>query len=414
MSKKKVLITGIGVITANGHTAQQHYEHAIKGVNGIEKTSCLEDFDYMSSYAGEVKLDQPLRWEAKFKKLSEIACKEMLEDANMTSEDIASLEERGILCAASANVGSLRLEPQLRVKHDIHVDHCDYEHEQLKKHDMSVLDFNSSDGFLYIRDMLGVQGATMAVNAACASGTLAIGHGAAMIQTGRSDVAVVAAVDVFSDLSFAGFHALANLNSEPCKPFDKNRNGINIGEAAVFILLEEKTHALNRNAKIYGEVSGFACLNEGYHVTAPNPTGEGAITCMSAVYAKRNQKSLKSVYVNTHGTGTVPNDQMEIKALEAFAQKNEIEQVYFSSTKSMIGHCLGASGTIEFACSTMGLKYGKMPISIRVDEPIDYDQSRLTLIDASDKSCEYTAFISNSLAFAGNVASVMVEKYECE
>ena len=411
MNRANVVITGIGAVAANGMNVDEFYINSIKGISGIATSSIMKDFDYMTEYVGEIKLEYNARWESKFKMIGTMACNEMLRDSGLTSADIEQLEERAILCMATANVGSLRLEPQLIMKNQYNIEGCNYKLSEFKKNNMDVLDFNSSDCFFYFADLLGVRGAVLSSNVACASSTTAIGEATRMIELGKADVAIVAGIDVLSDLSLAGFNVLNNMSIKPCKPFDKKRSGITIGEGAGFILLESEEYAKKRDAKIYGVILGYATLNEGYHVTAPDPSGDGVKRCLDILYEKGDIGDTNCLYINTHGTGTVVNDAMELKGIEKFLQDKEFDKVYFSSTKSMIGHCLGASGALEFICSVKGLVSGAMPLSISVDEAMNFDADKLVLVDTKEKSKAYDAFISNSFAFAGNMVSILVQRY---
>jgi len=411
MKKTDVVVTGIGAVAANGLNVSEFYSNCIEGITGIAKSRIMDDFNYMTKYVGEVKLDEELRWESKFKKMGTMACDEMLADAKINKDDIAALDDRAILFMATANVGSLRLEPQMRKVHNHSINGCNYELNFFEKNNMAKLDFNSSDCYLYFADRLGINGAVASSNVACASSTSAIVDATRLIELGKIDLAVIAGIDVLSDLSLIGFTVLNNLSAEPCKPFDKNRAGITIGEGAGFILLESEEYARKRNARIYGKIKGYVTLNEGYHVTSPNPSGEGVKKSFDVLNKNKAIENTECLYVNTHGTGTSINDSMELKGIEDFLKDKKMNKVYFSSTKSMIGHCLGASGALEFVCSLKGLECGKMPLSVSVDDPMDFDTDKLELVDTTEKSRSYDAFISNSFAFAGNMASVLVSKY---
>lgn len=411
MKKNGVVVTGMGAVTANGLNVSEFYSSCVEGISGIAESQIMNDFDYMTKYVGEVKLNDNSRWESKFKSIGTMACNEMLADASITKKDIESLGDRAILFMATASVGSLRLEPQMRKIHNHNIDGCNYELNFFEKNNMEILDFNSSDCYFYFANRLGIQGSVFSSNVACASSTSAIVDASRLIELGKIDMAIVAGIDVLSDLSLAGFTVLNNLSVEPCKPFDKNRSGITIGEGAGFILIENEEYAKKRRAKIYGKILGYVSLNEGYHVTSPNPSGDGVKKCFDLLNKNNAVVEAECLYVNTHGTGTVINDSMEIKGIEKFLQDKEMNRVYFSSTKSMIGHCLGASGILEFICSLKGLECGKMPLSVSVNEPMIFDKRKLELVDSKEKSKSYDAFISNSFAFAGNMASVLVGKY---
>jgi 3-oxoacyl-[acyl-carrier-protein] synthase II len=406
-----VVVTGVGAVASNGMNSKEYFESCARGISGICPSPIMEEFHYMTSYVGEVRIDKTLRWEAKFRKIGELACDEMMKDAGVTKENIENLGERTVFSMASANVGSLRLEPQLRSKYKIDTQGVSYEMNNYENNN-SILDFNSADSYYHFSDRMGIRGMVLSSNAACASGTLAIGEAVRLIKAGYADVAVAAGIDILSDVSLAGFDCMSNLSKEPCKPFDKNREGITIGEGAAFIMLEREDYALKRGAKIYGRIVGFSSMNEAYHVTAPNPNGEGAFLCMHNILKKSENIQEKCIYINTHGTGTIANDIMELKAMEQLAQEYSLNHLWFSSTKSMIGHCLGASGSLEFVCSVIGLYEKRMPISISVETPIDFNTNKLTLVTDQEKSRPYDMFLSNSFAFAGNMASIGVEKYE--
>lgn len=403
-----VVVTGIGVVAPNGVGIDQYYNNCIKGVSGINKCSIMKEFNFMSDYAGEIKDGSNLRWEEKYKKISELAMDEMLRDARLTKEDIADRKERAALSVASANVGSIRLEPQIRKKYSKSTEGVNY----LINSDSDILDFNSTDCIQYFVKQLGIGGPVICSNSACASGTIAIGEAYRMIKSGVADYVVSGGVDVLSDLSLSGFNAMVNLSKEPCSPFDKNNKGITIGEGAAFFMLERYGEAKKRGAKIYGRIFGFSTANDAYHVTAPDPNGSGAIYCMKNVFRKRKLSAEDVLYINAHGTGTLTNDRMELKAIEKVVEELNLEKVWFSSTKSMIGHCLGASGSLEFACSAKGLLEGIMPCSISVEEPLEYDSEHMILVQREEDSRNYNLFISNSFAFAGNSACIGMEKIE--
>lgn len=403
-----VVVTGVGAVASNGLNAKEFYKNCINGITGISKSNIMKEFSYDSEYVAEIMLQENLRWESKFKRIGEMACDEMLLDAGLDVNYIKSLEEKTVFAMASANVGSLRVEPQLRYKFGKSREALSYELNDYSKD--NILDFNSVDSVYYFCEKLGIRGIALNVNAACASGTLAIGEVVKMIQSGKTTLGVAAGIDVLSDLSLSGFNSMKNMSDEPCRPFDKERKGITIGEGAAFIMLEEETHAKNRGAKIYGRILGVSSMNEAYHVTAPNPNGEGALWCMNHAIENKNFNKEQKLYINTHGTGTTANDAMEIKAMEKFAENNQVGHIWFSSTKSMIGHCLGAAGSLEFVCSVIGLHEGRMPISISVKDAVDYNSERLTLVRDPSLSVNYDMFISTSYAFAGNMVAICVEK----
>lgn len=411
-SDRNVVITGLGVVAPNGNNVDEFYKNCIDGVTGIHQSDILKQFSYQSTYAGEVHLSEDLRWEAKHKKMGDIACEEMLKSAHMTKEDIEKLDSRVGFCMASANIGSLRLELQLRLKEGFNVDQANENIELLKKRGTDILDFNATDCSYYFADKLGIGGPVLTINTACASGTMAVGTAYRLIKSNQADVVVASGIETLSDLSLSGFNSMLNLSSKPCRPFDKGHDGITIGEGAAFVMLESEESAIKRGATILGRVFGYTTSNDAYHITSPDPTGKGALWCMQQTLNKRDSKVNEKLYVNTHGTATNANDSMELKALTELQENNSnIDHIWFSSTKSMVGHCLGASGIIEFVCSMKGLVEGKMPVSISAEDKMDFDESKITLVRNQSESVPYDYFISNSFAFAGCAASIGVEKW---
>lgn len=397
LSNREVVVTGIGVVTSNGVNASEFQDAVIHGKMGIKKTPILELFPYSTSYGGWIDDGINDRWEERFIRISRNALDQALNDAKLTKKDIQSLDEMASLYLGSANLGSLKIERQLSERFE----------RNLPLED--PLDFNTVEAIFDLVNRSGVRGKLCQVDAACASGKIALGEAFRSIQQGEAALCVVGGTDVFSDLSLTGFDAMNNLDDSPCKPFDKNRNGITIGEGAAVVILEERDRAEARGAKIYGKIFGYHTANDAYHVTAPDPTGQGAAHCMEEVI--KEWDSMKSVlYVNTHGTATKANDEMELKAMEIIQQTFQFERIYFSSTKSLIGHTLGASGLIEFIASVLALEKEKFPVSISVTKPMEYDEEHLTLVTEEMPSHHCNAFISNSFAFAGNSATIGFEK----
>lgn len=396
-SKREIVVTGVGIVTSNGNNAKEFQEAVIEGKMGIKECPIFEDFSYSTKYGGWIDDGVNDRWDGRFSRLSRISLDEAMADANLTSEEISSLGHRAELYIGSANLGSLKLEKQLRGKWSGKISPD------------APLDFNTSDITFDLSSRSGTRGKICKVDAACASAKIGIGEAFRSIQQNRADLCIVGGVDVFSDLSLSGFDAMNNLDSTPCKPFDRDHNNITIGEGAAFLVLEEKKRAKNRGAKMYGRIFGYHTSNDAYHVTAPDPSGEGAAFCMTKVLEEWDNKD-RILYVNAHGTGTHANDSMEVLALEVVQEKFAFDKIYFSSTKSLIGHTLGASGLIEFIASLLALEKGKMPLSISVKNPMDFNRDRLELVLSGTEYPICRAFVSNSFAFAGNSASIGYEK----
>ena len=204
---------------------------------------------------------------------------------------------------------------------------------------------------------------------------------------------------------------MKSLAEGPCQPFDVDRTGINLGEASAFFIFEELEHAQRRGAVILAEVMGHCSKNEAYHITSPNPKGEGATIAMKGAFADAGvdlSSITEPIYVNMHGTGTVANDTMELLAIEDTFKDNE---VYFSSTKSRTGHCLGAAGSIELAISVLSLEQGKVYATINTQNPVEMP-GNIHGIYGDNCKVDFDYVVSNSFAFAGNTSSIVLKKYE--
>lgn len=242
---------------------------------------------------------------------------------------------------------------------------------------------------------------------ACASSTAAAGIAYDYICNGKSKIALVGGADPLTRFACVGFHSLKCIDPDYCKPLNNNRNGINIGEAGAFFIFEELNHAIEREANILCEVTGYGIGNDAYHMTTPDITGEGAYRTM----AKAIKKATNIDYVNTHGTATSINDDMEIKALNKLFSNGDT--TFVSSTKSLTGHCLGAAGAIELAACVATLVEQKLPISSQISDLMEGEGS----VKIYDRRCSNTnqkpieRIISNSFAFGGNTATIALQRY---
>ncbi|WP_304943940.1 beta-ketoacyl-[acyl-carrier-protein] synthase family protein, partial [Vallitalea guaymasensis] len=362
----KVVVTGVGVVSSNAWNANELYINSIKGKTGIKNTDKLKDIGIPSIYAGEITCDY--QGIDKYLYICDLAIKEIFNDSGLSKEYINSLKTRSVFSLGTSVLISLPIEKQMKKQL-----------QNTKENiDKSSIDYNYSKYIYYLNEQIGNQGDVYVINTACASGTMAVGNAFELIKSGSVDVAITGGVDVFSDTSISGFNSMQNMSSNPTKPFDENREGLNMGEAVAFFVLESEEHALARGAKIYAEVFGYDSKNDAYHITAPDPNGAGAYECMKNVISDYTFKDGDILYINAHGTGTSANDPMEISAIERLVEgKSGIEKVWMSSSKSMLGHCLGAAGAIELAICVLCQKYGQMPLSISVEKPLPMNHIEL-------------------------------------
>lgn len=413
MSKKRVVVTGLGVISPVGSGKEKFWENLIAGNSGIGPITKFDASEMPTRIAGEVKdfnvLDFIDKKEARrmdlFTQYAVSAAKMAVNDSKLDLEKV-DLTRVGVILGSGIG-GISTLEEQHKVL--------------LEKGPSRVSPFmtpmmivNMAAGQISIH--LGAKGPNFTVVTACASGTNAIGDAFKYIQRGDADIVLTGGTESsITPLSFAGFcsmKALSTRNDEPTKasrPFDKKRDGFVMGEGSAILVLESLEHALKRNAPIYAEVLGYAATADAHHITAPAPDGEGAARAMALAIQDAQIKPSDIDYINAHGTSTELNDKYETLAIkEVFGEASQ--NVLISSTKSMTGHLLGAAGAIELAAVCLAIKDDIVPPTINYEYPdpdcdLDYVPNK-----ARKKVINYA--MSNSLGFGGHNASIVLSKFK--
>jgi 3-oxoacyl-[acyl-carrier-protein] synthase II len=250
----------------------------------------------------------------------------------------------------------------------------------------------------------GLTGPLTTVVTACAAGTNAIGCGMDQIRLGRAPLVIAGGVDPFSAISFSGFSVLNSLSSTQAAPFTEERSGLTLGEASAFAILEDGAHARARGARIYARALGYGISNDAYHPTSPDPTGGGAIRSMRAALEDARLAPEQIDYINAHGTGTEYNDIMEVRAVrEVFGA--HAAALAISSTKSQIGHTLGAAGAVEFAATALAIHHGFLPATVNFGRPMCAD---CDFVPNVARRARLRHALSNSFAFGGNTASIVL------
>jgi 3-oxoacyl-[acyl-carrier-protein] synthase II len=259
----------------------------------------------------------------------------------------------------------------------------------------------------------GFKGPISAPSVACSTGANAIGDAFRILQRGDADVMIAGSAEAAVDaLAYGGFCATRSMTPNPdpetaCRPFDKNRDGFVMGEGAGIVVLERLEHALNRGAKIYAELAGYGNTADAYHVTAPDPEGDGMFRVMRNAMRDARMSPEEIGYVNAHGTSTVLNDKCESAAIvKVFGGHSKALKV--SSIKSMIGHLLAAAGSVEFVSTVMSVHAGKIPPTIHYREP-DPD-CPLDYVSRGAETADLNAAITNSFGFGGGNVSLVVRK----
>ena len=330
--EKRCVITGLGMINAIGHSVDECFNNALNSITGINKTESVDTKDCYASLAAEVKdfdynkieglkdLDRVSRFAVK-------ASLEALEDSGLVSNFNDS--ERVSVIMGSCVGGAVSIEEYYKNNHDA------------KFIDKMPISRIANDVSKYVK----AGGVITNVANACAAGTISIAYACDLIRDNKADIVLAGGTDAFASVPYAGFLALHALDSNPCSPFN-HCTGITLGEGSGVVIVESYEHALKRKAKIYCEVLGSGVSSDAHHITAPREDGEGQMNAIRWALKSSNVKESEIGYINAHGTGTAKNDNAEFLSLHTiFDDKNDNLSV--SSTKAMVGHCLGAAGAIE-------------------------------------------------------------------
>ena len=380
----KVVVTGIGAIAANGLSAEEIFSSCIRKESGLKKCSLFSAPSLRTEYVGEIP-DPTLPKKNRTTAIAERAADEALKSAGLSSEYFSQCGTRAALCFATLLAQTEGLT------------------EYITSGEGSVL-CRIPDIVSYLRKKYRLYGPAYTDSAACAAGTTALGIAYDLIREEKADIVLAGGADPLSPFACFGFHSLQALSETTCRPFDKQRDGINLGEGSAFFIVESEEHALKRKARIRGEIVGYGIHNDAYHITSPDPDGYGA---QASVREATRSISLSEIgYINAHGTGTVLNDAMEASALKKAAFSPDL---VVSSSKSFIGHCLAAAGAVEGAITLLALEKGVFPPNLGLTDKAEECSSFVYPVEPVEKRTDYA--LSDSFAFGGNTASVLLKKY---
>lgn len=415
MEFKRVVVTGLGALTPVGNSVSETWESLLQGKSGAGPITLFDASQFKTQFACEVKGFNPNdhfdRKEARrydrYTQFALVTAKEALEDSGLDLEK-TDLERVGVII--SAGIGGLETFEQ---------EVMDYSPEKGPRFNPFFIPKMISDiaaGLVSIQ--YGFNGPNYSVASACASSTNAIIDAAIMIRLGKADVMVAggseAAVTVAGIGGFNAMNALSTRNDSPetaSRPFSKSRDGFVLGEGSSILILEELEHALARGAKIYAEFGGFGLSADAHHLTASHPEGLGAKLVMERTLEDANLKPGDVDYINVHGTSTPVGDISEVKAITAVFG-DEAKKLNISSTKSMTGHLLGATGALEALVAVKSVCEDVVPPTIN-HQPDDEDPEFPALNYTFDKPCHRTvrAAMSNTFGFGGHNACVLFKKY---
>ena len=409
--KRRVVVTGLGAITPVGNDVETFWNSLKNGVVGIGPITTFDTAEYKAKLAAEVKDFDPKKYMdnktarrmERFSQFAVAAAKEALEDAGI---DMEKEDPFRVGVSVGSGIGGLdAIERETRKL-------IEKGPSRINPLLVPLMISNMAAGNIGIQ--FGLKGKNINVVTACATGTHSIGEAFRSIQYGEADVMVAGGAEAsITPIGIAGFAALTALNTteDPKRasiPFDKERNGFVMGEGAGIVVLESLEHAQARGAKIYAELGGYGATCDAYHITSPAEDGSGAAKAMEVAVADAGLTMEDVDYVNAHGTGTHHNDLFETRAIK-LAFGDHARKLKINSTKSMVGHLLGAAGGVEFIDCVKSIQEGFVHVTagLRVDdEECDLDYTKGQGV-AMDVNCA----ISNSLGFGGHNATLLVKKF---
>jgi len=399
---KRVVVTGLGVVTSIGIGWQEFWKNLLAGKSGISKIESFDTSAYDRHYGGEVKNFDPCQFIDKRKvkqmgrasQMAIAAAKLAIKDAGFTVKSLP--KERTGVC-----IGTTMGEPQILEEAIIK----SMPAGRLKADSISALTYPSNTITLNVSHELKICKDSLLFGNACSAGNYAIGYSCDLIRKGEADLMLAGGVDAFSMIAFTGFHRLLAMAPEKCQPFDKNRKGMMLGEGAGILALESLESAKKRKANIYAEVLGYGLSCDANSMTAS----------ASEQILKATQKALKSSntspdnvdYISAHGTGTKENDKAECQAIKAvFGER--AKKIPINSIKSMLGHTMGAAAAVEAAACCLVIKSGKIPPTINFktkDEECD-----INCVPNKTKNHKVKIALNNSQAFGGNNACCIIKQ----
>lgn len=413
MNKRRVVVTGIGVISPIGTGKDKFFQSLKDGVSGVGLITRFDTEGFDTKIAAEVKDFDPCQYIDKkecrrmdrFTQYAVAASKMAVEDAAI---DTAALDSEMFGVCIGSGIGGMET---LEAQHDVLREKGP---GRVSPFMVPMMISNIAAGNVSIA--LNAKGPSTTVVTACASATNAIGEAFRIIQRGDADVMVTGGTEAsITPMSLAGFcsmKALSTRNNDPqaaSRPFDKDRDGFVMGEGAGMLIIEELEHAKKRGARIYGEIVGYGATGDAYHITAPSPDAEGAYRAMKKAIQDAGIEPTEIDYINAHGTSTDMNDRLETLAIKKLLG-DAAYKVAISSTKSMTGHLLGAAGAIEAIACLMAINESIVPPTINYTTPDE--ECDLDYVPNKARNMEVRYAMSNSLGFGGHNATIVLKKYE--
>ena len=402
MKSKRVAITGMGIFCSTGKSVEEFTQSLRNGKTGIGPITLFDTSKYPCKIGAEIRDYSPddyfgkkeLKKNSRTDQFALIASEEAVKASGI---DSYPPEEIGVCLGAGAG-GMFEAET--------------YHREILlkgKSKPSLIWPFIPSFTTDRVAERFGFSGPKFTITTACSSSATAIGYGADLIRSGRCKAVLCGGSESLSELTFGGFNSLKAMDPSPCKPFDRKRAGMSLGEGAGILILEDLDEALKRGAQIHAEFLGYGIGGEAYHITAPEPTGMREARIMREAIEEGGIKISEVDYINAHGTGTPLNDKVE-----TFSIKNVFGQraysIPISSIKSSVGHCLGSAGAIEAIASILSIMHHFVPPTLN-HEKGDEDCG-LDYVPGKSREMKVEVVLSNSFAFGGNCTTLVFGKFD--
>lgn len=413
MSKRRVVITGLGIISPVGNSVSENWQNITNGKGGIGTITRFDASGFPSSIAGEVKdFDPsdsiPLKDAKKMDRFIQLGVAAGIDAIKNAGIEVTEENAERIGVYVGSGIGGVEtIEKTTEV-------YLDKGSRRISPFYVPMSIINMVSGNLSI--MCGLKGPNLSMVTACTTATHAIGEASRLVEYGDADIMIAggteAAVTPTAMAGFGNARALSRCNDQPeiaSRPWDLDRDGFVLGEGAGIVVLEELEHATKRDATIYAEIVGFGMSGDAYHMTSPAPGGEGAARCMNNSLRNADMNPGDVDYINAHGTSTLQGDVIETEAIKR-SFKEHARTLAVSSTKSMVGHLLGAAGGVEAVYTALAIHHQIAPPTINISNPDP--ECDLDYVPGSAREMKIHAALSNSFGFGGTNGTLAFRKFQ--
>lgn len=404
----RIVITGLGIVSAIGIGKEEFWENALKGKCGTAQVTSFDTSDFDNHNGGEIKdfdpgsflSDENVSKHDRASILAIIGSKLAVEDAGL---ELPGKSPERVGVSMGTTMGGIQALER--------IDRMRLAENQTIIPASLFWQYSSSTIPANVANFLGVSGPNIILPNACAAGNFAIGHAYDMLRANRADFMIAGGTDCFSWIPFTGFNRVGAMSDDVVRPFDANSKGMMLGEGAAMLVLEPLETALKRKTTIYAEIMGYGISSDAHHITAPHPDSRGLVAAINAALKNSSLESNQIDSVIAHGTGTPSNDYAELQALTiVFGERHQ--DLPITSIKSMIGHSLGASSAIEALTNALVVSRNQIPPTINYKTPHPDFNLRIVANNYMEKNVQYG--MNNALAFGGNNSSLILGKYPGE